>query len=198
MLLSGRIGLLWVATDGGLARFDGEHFTSYNAALDSYYIKALAKDPKGRIVLLNDSGLYRLHHRDAKGAVHPNTAFVELVCPALPFSSDTALHYPGSLFIDRKGRYWMGQPDGRIARYTKRGLKLLTVSPPASQKGAAPRFAFAEDGNGQLFAATSAGKLYAFREELNAFRRIPTPSALGPIHCLYSEEEQIIAGGRGL
>ncbi len=194
----GPYGLLWVATDGGLARFDGEHFTSYNAALDSYYIKALAKDPKGRIVLLNDSGLYRLHHRDAKGAVHPDTAFVELVCPALPFSSDTALHYPGSLFIDRKGRYWMGQPDGRIARYTKRGLKLLTVSPPASQKGAAPRFAFAEDGNGQLFAATSAGKLYAFREELNAFRRIPTPSALGPIHCLYSEEEQIIAGGRGL
>lgn len=33
-----RIGFLWVATDNGLARYDGRSFTAYQASLESRYI----------------------------------------------------------------------------------------------------------------------------------------------------------------
>lgn len=74
--ITGEYGFLWVAADGGLVRFDGERFTPYNGALDSYCIKALAKDTAGRVVFINDSGFYRLIHRG------PDTAFIELLMPA--------------------------------------------------------------------------------------------------------------------
>ncbi|NBC09021.1 MAG: hypothetical protein GVY26_17660, partial [Bacteroidetes bacterium] len=120
----GQHGFLWVATDGGLLRYDGEQFVSYNRALDSYYIKAFARDSKGRVLFVSDSGLYRIEAHKSR----PDTAQLELLIPAQALPADTSLHYPNGVFVDGQDRVWVSQPDGRVARLEDRALRFFTLS----------------------------------------------------------------------
>ena len=53
-------GDLWVGTDGGLFRFDGTAFVSYDTAhgLPSETVRGMALDPSGRLWVTLDRGLY--------------------------------------------------------------------------------------------------------------------------------------------
>lgn len=59
-LLSDRNGDLWVATDGGIYRYDGTAFTLYDKSrgIPADAILALASSPTGRIFARVDAGLY--------------------------------------------------------------------------------------------------------------------------------------------
>ncbi len=63
-ILQTRDGFLWLATEGGLVRFDGQQFSTYDTqnspGLNSNYINALAEDHSGALWLATAEGLTRL------------------------------------------------------------------------------------------------------------------------------------------
>lgn len=197
-MIVGEHGFLWVATDGGLARFDGETFQTYERALDSYYIKALARDTAGRILFVNDSGCYRLSHRGPAGPQRPDTAFLQRLATALPLPTDTALYYPNDLYVDAQNRHWASQPDGRLVRITGRGLQFYPLSPPFAEGDSQAGFTFSESPAGTLVVGSTAGELFRYHEARDEFQQLPTPPSLSSIRCLYWQGATLLAGGNGL
>ncbi|MEJ2162559.1 MAG: two-component regulator propeller domain-containing protein, partial [Robiginitalea sp.] len=101
-MMEDRQGMLWIATDKGLCRFNGEHFEIYNF-IDSIFTGALAtvlnmvEDEKGRIwVYTRENGIYVL---DLKAGVVSNVVFSNR---AFSFNTD------GSMIIDNRGLIWLG------------------------------------------------------------------------------------------
>lgn len=198
-MITGEHGFLWVATDGGLARFDGENFISYHHALDSYYIKALDKDTTGQVVFINDNGLFRLSHQTASGHHRIDTAMVKLLVTAAPLPTDTTLHYPNGLFTDQRNRYWISQPDGRVARVSDGGeLRFYPLIPNLKTDGLQAEFTFAESPDHTLVVGSASGQLFQYLEEEDQFQLLQSPASLEYIRCLHWQGSTLLAGGNGL
>ncbi len=64
-------GYIWIGTDGGLYRYNGNEFKLFNLwntdKADVYYINALFQDSQGRLwVATNNYGLFRIHGNEIK------------------------------------------------------------------------------------------------------------------------------------
>ncbi len=94
------IGFIWIATDNGLIRFDGNNFIRYEKELPSVVIKDLLLHSNGMIYVSTDLGLSQI----TPSAQEP--AFQSLF-PGLTHASDTALWYPKQLYEDDKGNLWI-------------------------------------------------------------------------------------------
>jgi len=101
-MMEDRQGMLWIATDKGLCRFNGEYLEIYNF-IDSIFTGALAtvlnmvEDDKGRIwVYTAEKGLYVL---DLKAGVVSNVVFSK---QDFDFNTDC------SMIMDNRGLIWLG------------------------------------------------------------------------------------------
>jgi len=115
-ILQTRDGYIWLATEGGLVRFDGVQFVVYDkqapAHLPSATINSLFEDGEGNLWIGTDDGLVR---RRGSQFVTLNTA------NGLP--SNTIW----SAFQDRDGALWIVTPDG-IARYREGSFDAFPVA----------------------------------------------------------------------
>ncbi len=102
-MVQSRDGYVWLATQEGLARFDGLRFTLFSKAshpqIPYNFIRSLLEDRSGRIWAgTNEGGLFRVH-RDGQVVARPE-------------------RLPGdvrSLYEDRAGRIWIGLAMGGLA-----------------------------------------------------------------------------------
>ncbi|MFN8349246.1 MAG: two-component regulator propeller domain-containing protein [Spirosomataceae bacterium] len=104
-----RAGYLWAATDGGLSRFDGKHFTNYERTRDGIplgIILSFAQTANGRIwVGGNGSGLFAF---DGKEFVHhkvgetPGSNLVTALCETEP--NVLFIGTEKGLYLEKKGR----------------------------------------------------------------------------------------------
>ncbi len=116
-------GFLWIATSGGLSRFDGTRFRSYTAAtepeLPSNLIQALAVDPAGRLWLGLETGGVRVLEDD-QIAADPRLA-------SLPDAGVSALAF------EPDGTLWVGTVRG-LYRWTPAGVE--NVAPAGEDRAA--------------------------------------------------------------
>lgn len=98
-------GYIWMATEGGVVRFDGSHFLVYDRQntpeLRSNNIRALAEDKQGSLWAASADGLLRL-------AAGERTAFTTQ--EGLPSNDIWSLQY------DRTGQLWIATTKG-LARF---------------------------------------------------------------------------------
>ncbi|HSK08056.1 MAG TPA: two-component regulator propeller domain-containing protein [Vicinamibacterales bacterium] len=140
-LLQSREGYIWIATQAGLARFDGVRFVVFDRAntpeMGRENIRALAEDVDGSIWAATDSGLLRYRHG----------RFTRLsTADGLPSDQVRAL------LLDRDGLLWIGTEAG-VCRM--KGGQLLSTSVPGLEGVAAVRIRQAQDK--AMFFATMQG-----------------------------------------
>ncbi len=112
-ILQDRTGYLWIATVGGLTRFDGREFRQIPLMGQDeslgFNIRGLAEERPGTLLVIPTSGqLLRLAGPTA--TVHPATAVLA-----------AAGDYPADLHVELSGAVWIGTYEGRLLRWQPDG-----------------------------------------------------------------------------
>ena len=192
-LLLDRNGTFWVATSGGLDRFDAAtgRFTPFHAPLQSepFYLE-MAEDGKGTLWLGSEHG--GLHHFD------PATGQFTVYQHDVDRPDGLSDNRVNSVHFDRSGAMWVGtqngldkfdSPSGKFTVYTRRdGL-------PGNAVGC-----ILEDNGGDLWMSTDNG-VSRFSPQKKTFTNYSTPDGLpGPDltgwgACFKSQSGEMFFGG---
>ena len=177
-ILPDRTGYIWVATAGGVARFDGREFKTFPLPTElqrkGYNIRGLDQLPDGSmLLLLPDGKVVRLS--DGVYTVHPVTAVI-------------GGKVPTDLFVEPGGVIWIGTEDGTLFRWENGISRSFGKTDGIDRR--APEFSFAIDSEGRTWIATgrflgcfSQGSLRAFPNSLGTTLRI-APARSGGIWVL--------------
>ena len=111
------LGYLWIASDEGLARFDGRTFTHYPGALPSQYAKGIHTTKTGSLFVLSDFGLTEVE-------VGYDTIIFHQLLKGARAANDSSLNYPKTFYETKSGEIWITEPNslvwynqGQIKRY---------------------------------------------------------------------------------
>ena len=162
-------GFVWLATDGGLVRFDGSTFTSYLDAPSGRFVKAVASLPDGRVLVAGDSGV-SVVSATARGAR------IEQLAPAGERAGASVLHYPKGLFVDSRGRAWVSELESVSLLQGGSRFERFAFPPEARSTSFVRSFSLAEDDRGRIWAAARSGELFALDEAARRFAAVPMPA----------------------
>lgn len=147
-------GLIWLATDGGLIRYDGNDFTSFQEEVPTPFIKDVISVGQ-RLLASTDEGLYW---------IEPSirAAVIRKAFPNQP------VRLTKKLFLDKKGRIWTSNNNNVFCAEGK-VLKIYPFSPKYHSQDFTTAFSFVEDGNGQVFTLSKNGALFRYEEGKDSF-----------------------------
>ena len=132
-------GYLWLATRGGLARFDGVRFSTFTASsvkgLESSTMQEMVIDPDGSMWIASLGG----------GMIHYQTGVFRSYTSRDGLPSDDI----NSIYRDSHGVLWIGTRSGAIARMVEGRFEKVSLGIPAGRIDA-----FLEDADQSLWIAT--------------------------------------------
>ena len=148
-------GLIWLATDGGLIRYDGLTFESFRAALPTPFIKDVLQTSDGRLLASTDKGLFRIQARIDQPDFQP----------LLP---DSAVSLAKSLYEDENGAIWTSN-NSTIFCIKDASWKAFDFDKAYHSDDFVKSFSIVENGFGQLYAFSRNGALFVLRQQEQAF-----------------------------
>lgn len=181
-LCQDRTGFIWLATAGGLARFDGREFKSYPLPLlaqtGGLNIRGVAQETENSLVVLTAANqVMRLEGQTF--SVHPITALL-------------AGKTPMELFCEPDGAVWVGSAEGFLARW-KNGRGVIFGKEDGIDRRA-PRFSFARDTEGRTWVAS--GSFLGYYAEGKLIKSESIKSRVITIASSQAGGLWVVAGGR--
>lgn len=147
-------GLIWLATDGGLIRYDGHQFNTFLDKIPTPFIKDVQLVGE-RLLASTDEGLYW---------VEPSLQSA-VVRKAFP---DQPIRLTKKLFKDEQGRIW-GSNNNKVFCVEGKAMKIHPFSAEYHSDDFTLSFGFAEDGWGHLFTVSKNGALFRYEEDSDTF-----------------------------
>ncbi|GMU84997.1 MAG: sensor histidine kinase [Ignavibacteriales bacterium] len=180
-------GLIWIATDGGLIRFNGRDFDNFQFQFNTRYIKDLVRDTKGGMFVASDEGA---------GYITPNQfnpKFTMLVQSSTLFS-ENELHYPKELFVDGRGTLWISDING-VAKWENGSFKKYNFNFKYHSNSFFKSFGFGEI-NGSLYITSWQGYIFYYDQRTDSLISVPLPkSNQGKIiHTFYCKGDSLFLG----
>jgi signal transduction histidine kinase/ligand-binding sensor domain-containing protein len=147
-------GFLWVATSGGLARFDGRRFESYrsDAGLPSNAVTALAEERDGTLLVGTTKGLARM------AAAEERPLAVSRPFRPIPVEGSPVPIGISAIFPDGKGGFLCTSSDGLFRLIGERLIAVpLPIRPDAEAGGSRTLFDGLRDPEGRLWLGAASG-----------------------------------------
>jgi ligand-binding sensor domain-containing protein len=177
-------GFLWICTDAGLSRFDGNRFVNYTIrdGLPHAHVNAVLETRRGEYWIATDAGISRFSPRPGeKRFVNYNPAGSEEASRVNVLAEDE----PGSLLLGtNSGLYKF------VAHGSKFSFERIDYGAPANVVGAHKVHTVAHDARGYLWLGTEHG-LYVRHDA--GWRHFAMPF----VHCLMNEKGRLWVGFRG-
>ncbi|MEL7530140.1 MAG: PAS domain S-box protein, partial [Bacteroidota bacterium] len=145
------LGYLWLVTDAGLLRYDQPAFRLFEQPNQLEYPKSILRSQNGAFWLLGDMGLLQMKPQG-------DSLSLELKVAGASKMEAGKIHYGKNLFEDSKGTLWLGGIQD-IYRYQSDTLYTYPLGGRFWTEDFDHGFAFTEDKNGRLWAASYTGQI---------------------------------------
>jgi signal transduction histidine kinase len=158
------LGFSYIATDGGLVKFNGKNFENFQHKLPSLYIKDVYLSKTGNVLVLTDYGLIVI---EQKHGVNSYTTLIK----AFNIDTDSTLNYPKTIFEDSKGRLWISDLTG-IMLFDKGKPKKYIFDSKYNADSYFRSFQVIE-WNNKILATSMNGYFFEYDFEKNIFELLP-------------------------
>ena len=172
-------GYVWLGTDQGLFRFDGNSFEDFNTSLRSKTIRAFIPWEENSLLFSNDTGIHKIRYSGEEPRVEV-------------FKNPKYLHYPNELFRDSQNRLWTGQMNGSIMMFSDTNFqgKHYELTPGIKT----PRIFFGEDKFGTVWALVPQQGIFYLNFLGQEFRPLKNYKAVN--HFLVEDDVIWLVGDR--
>jgi len=93
-------GFIWIGSDNGLIRYDGNSFITYPKATSSTYIKDFLTRQDGALWAVHDLGIVEIRNK-------LDTVIFKPVLKGSRKKTDSTIWYPKQAYEDNKGNIWI-------------------------------------------------------------------------------------------
>ncbi len=155
------LGFIWIATDAGLVRYDGQTFRDFSDSLHSNYVKKIVPADDGSLIVVTDLGLSRIKP-------HVNNPQIKPFLVAAQEMTQDKVHYPKDVFTDRAGRLWISEPRS-VSCYDGTTLKRYLFDASYSTRGYLSSFHLIESSAGGLFLLAQPGQILKYDSRQDRF-----------------------------
>mgnify|MGYP002783567332 CR=1 FL=1 len=185
-------GFIWLATDAGLVRFDGNRFQLFTHNIPSNYVKSLVLCRDGRLLATTDLGVVEIRST-------PDSIYIQSLIVGETEEHPGKLHYPKESFEDHNGNLWFAEQQA-VVRYAKGKLQRFSFPEKCHSRNSVVSFYFADDNAGNLIVTANPGYMYRFNAASERFDEILLPQNYGAFaHALVLQNgEFLIAAEKGL
>jgi len=196
-IVQDQTGFIWIATDAGLIRYDGQTFKKFSEGLRSEYIRHIILKADGNMLISSDFGVSEVVSRK-------DTVIIQTLISGGILASDSTVLYPNKLFEDSRGRIWISQPNGTVSYFDKHKPKHERLKHfPKGERNKTGKsdshFSFAEDEHGIVWIASEPGLIFYYNEETDQIRELITGKSKQVIHDLhYAGDGKLWIAGQGL
>lgn len=158
-------GFLWVATDAGLARFDGKQFINITKNLPSPFVKDVLITSENKLIIVTDLGVGFVNIEKDD---YQYTPLIE----GKPEEREGFLYYPKAAFEDSRKNIWISDNTG-LTKLNNGKYKKYRFEDKFATDDYLNSFWITEDNSGRLFASSWQGYLFFFDEKADKFVEIP-------------------------
>ncbi|RJP63764.1 MAG: hypothetical protein C4539_15740 [Ignavibacteriales bacterium] len=158
-------GFIWIATDAGIARFDGKQFINLSEGFPSLYIKDIAVGPDNLLYVITDLGVGYLKWDGIK------YSYINLI-NSYAVVTDTALCYPKKLYFDKNKVLWISEQSG-VVKYENKKFRKYTFEGIYRSDSIMRSFSILEDDEGNLFVFSWRGFFFYLDKKEDKFNRLP-------------------------
>jgi len=160
-------GFMWISSDGGLIRYDGDEFLILNNILPSSYTKDVVVDSSGRVFVVSDFGFGEI--------INPRGRFKDIsyrtILDGSLKSEKNKLYYPKSSLIDSRGRIWISELDG-ITLLDSGNVKKYYIEQKYHPDSYLSSYHVREDSEGNIYAACWRGYLLKYIPSKDRFEEV--------------------------
>jgi signal transduction histidine kinase/ligand-binding sensor domain-containing protein len=185
------LGYFWIATDEGIAKYDGVKFTSYRAAMHSNYAKGFLTTRSGRLLAYGDLDLIEIQNLG-------DTVIFKSLCPVARIANDSTLSYPKLVFEDTHGDIWISESQSVVKLGNNRALKRYAFDAANRSPQFLRSFSFFEDKKHNLFISSFQGNLFRYNAQRDAFEAIDKKFPYGVEFVSVQDNKLIIGSTEGM
>lgn len=184
------LGYFWIATDDGLAKYDGIGFTTYQDQFHSGYLKGFFHLKSGRLFAYGDLDLVEIRNLG-------DTVIFRPIILVARSPDDRILSYPKSIYEDHQGNIWISESQSVVRlrgnEFKRFQFDLANRSPQFLRS-----FLFFEDRQENLFVTSFQGNVFTLNPSTDQFDLWPQKLPFGVEHISISNNEILTGCSSGL